>query len=238
MSLPNLSEEASFTKTDLPCGKKIGVKPWKVKEERELLFAIDGQKDTAAGRHEILKMMRKCVDNVSMFDSLSDTSYVYLIIQLRKLSKGSKIEYSYTCTNPKCKFQLSDDVDLNKDIVIKKFTCGVCKIHDNLIFSTKEIPFTELEHLKATYEKTVEYNYHYVLKSIDSFSFKGEAYTEFTEQELIDALDTMDSNSFETLTNFVLESISNISIKKELKCKRCSTEMEVPFGDLYYFLAL
>jgi hypothetical protein len=238
MSLPNLSEDFSFTKRELPCGKKIGIKSWKVKEERELLFAIEGQRDTAEGRKEIVKMMRKCVDNTSLFDSLSSTNYVYLVTELRKLSKGTKIEYNYVCTNPKCKLPLSDDVDLLKDIEIVKFSGGVKKINDNLTFCTKEVSFVDFEMLKETYEKVTEYNYNYVLRSIDSFTFKGDTFTEFTEEELITAIDSMTSNDYEILTDFVLNSISSITINRNLECKRCGKVMKIEFGDLYYFLAL
>jgi hypothetical protein len=124
MSLPNLSEDVSFTKVDLPCGKKINIKPWKVKEERELMFAIDGQEDTTEVRKEIVKMARKCVDNVTVFDALSKTNITYLIGQLRKYSKGSKIEYGYRCTNPSCKLPLSDDVDVNVDLKVTPFKGG------------------------------------------------------------------------------------------------------------------
>jgi hypothetical protein len=158
-------------------------------------------------------------------------------VKLRQLSKGNKIEYTYTCTNPKCKFDLSDDVQLNKHIVTKAFTGGVVKIREDLSFNTKEVPFKVYDALRAKYDKTTEYNYHFILNSIESFAFKGEVYTEFTESDLEAALGTLKSEEFETLGKFINDSVATIKLEKKLTCGRCKTEMDVQFGDLYYFLA-
>ena len=238
MELPSLSEESSYTKIELPSGKKIGIRPWKVKEERSLLFAIDGQKDLTAARFEVVKMMRKCVDNVGLFDNMSRTDFVWIVTELRKLSKGSKIEFNVLCENPKCKFQLSSDVSVPTDLVVTKFTGGVHKINDLLTFSTKEVSFVDEESLKTSYDKTTEYNYNYVLKSIDTFSYKGEVFTEFTEAELSLAIDSMNSNDFDSLSEFILNSVSEVKLSHEVVCKRCSTVTNPDFGDLFFFISL
>jgi hypothetical protein len=237
MALPNFNEEESFTQVTLLCGKNIGIKPWRVREEKDLLFAIEGQTDTESGRKEIIKMIRRCVDNQDLFDSLSNADYAFLITKLRQLSKGNKIEYTYTCSNPKCKLELSDDVLLDKNLITKPYTGGVVKIREDLSFSTKEVSFKEYDALKAKYDKTTEYNYHFILKSIESFAFKGEAFTEFTEADLEVALGTLKSEEFDILGKFINESVAEISLEKKLVCGKCKNVMDVQFGDLYYFLA-
>lgn len=235
MALPKFNEDDNFSQVELLSGKKIGIKPWKVKEEKDLLFAVEGQTDTEAGRKEIIKMIKRCVDNEGLFETLSNVDYVYLLSKLRKASKGNKIEYTYNCT--KCGFELSDDVLLDKHIVSKPFTGGVIKIRDDLTFATKEVSFKEYDALKQKYPKSSEYNYNFIVKSIESFAFKGEAYTEFTEAELIESLDTLSSTEFEKLAEFVSKSVAEISLEKKLTCGVCKNEMDVEFGDLYYFLA-
>jgi hypothetical protein len=237
MGLPVSNEVVSFSQTELPSGKKLGIKPWKVKEEKELLFAIEGEDDDAVAKKEIVKMIGKCVDNPTVFKSLSNVDYVALLIELRKISKGATIEYTYKCTNPKCRFELSDDVNLNKHVIVKKYEGGTHKVNDKLSIILKEVSFEEYDRLKQTYTKTTEYNYNFVIKSIEAIVEDGELYSEFTTEEITDKIDTLSSLEYKALSKKIDESLSTIELSKSLTCQRCKTEMDVKFGDLYHFLA-
>ena len=57
MSLPIINETTSFMQKELLSGKKIGLKQWRTKEERELLFATEGIQDTEDGKREIIKFI-------------------------------------------------------------------------------------------------------------------------------------------------------------------------------------
>ena len=226
--------ESSFTQVDLPSGKKIGIKPWRVKEERELLFAVEGQENTDDVRKEIVKMISKGVDNQDVFGTLSDVDYVYLLAQLRKISKGLTIEYNFKCE--KCKFELSDDVDLTKDLYTKNYTGGTVVINKDLSVVLKEVSFRDYDSLKQKFEKTTEYNFNFVLKSIDSLIINGEVISQFTNEELSNYIDTLTQKEYKILHSAIEESVATIELKKELLCKRCNTTNHVDFGDLYYFL--
>ena len=41
MALPIINETINYIKVKLPSGKTIGIRGWKVKEEKELLFASE-----------------------------------------------------------------------------------------------------------------------------------------------------------------------------------------------------
>lgn len=235
MALPDFNQCTSFQQLDLPSGKKIGIKPWRVREEKELLFAVEGIEDTMDGKKEIIKFIRKCVDNESLFETLSNTDYVFSIAKLRKLSKGSNIEYLYKCE--KCSFELQDTVSLDGNLVVKKFDSSPIKLRDDLIFSIKEVAFKDYDMLVKTYTKVTEYNYNYILKSIDSFAFKGQVYEEFTQEELINSIDTLDSNEFASLVKQINAAGAEIKLEKQIKCGKCKHMNNVSFGDLYYFLA-
>ena len=237
MGLPINEEVVSYSQITLPSGKKLGIKPWKVKEEKELLFAIDGQEDDAVAKREIVKMIGKCVDNQAVFKSLSNVDYVALLTELRMISKGLKIEYTYKCTNPKCRFELSDDVNLKKDVKVKPYSGGTHVVNPTLSLVLKEVSFEEFDKLKENYTKTTEYNYNFILRSIEALIIDGEVYTEFTQDELSAKLDTLESNEYKAISTAIDASLSSIELSKKLTCKRCKNEMDVEFGDLYYFLA-
>lgn len=234
MALPQMNQD-SFTQIELLSGKKIGVKPWRVREEKDLLFATEGMDDELAVKREIVKFMRRCVDNASLFDTLSNTDYVYLIAQLRRVSKGSKIEYQYPCTN--CGFPLSDDVSLDKHLKYKKFDASVITVNADLKVGIKEVPFQEFDQLTATYPKTTEFNYYYIIKSIESVVYKNEVFDQFTEAELIEFLDQLPSIEFDEMAKKISDAGAEIYLEKTLKCGKCKHENDVQFGDLYKFLA-
>jgi T4 bacteriophage base plate protein len=235
MALPTLNENSSFAQTELLSGKKIGIKPWRVKEERELLFAIEGIDSADDGKKEIIKFIRKCVDSESIFDNLSNTDYVYLLMQLRKVSKGSNIEYSYTCEN--CKMDLSDDINIDKNMKVVKFKPQTIDVTKDLKVSTKEVSFRDYDKLQTKYKKTTEYNFYYIIASIDSLVIRGEVFEGCTEQEIIDCLDELGSNDFAKIAKAVDASAAEVTLEKKLKCGKCKHENTVNFGDLYSFLA-
>jgi len=237
MGLPSINEEASYHQLELPSGKKIGIKPWRVREEKELLFAVEGIEDTMDGKKEIVKFIRKCVDNEQLFDILSNTDYVFIVAKLRRLSKGSTIEYSYNCTE--CGFKLEDKVSLETNLIVKNFKSDPIKVRSDLIVSIKEVPFKIYDNLIQTYKKVTEYNYNYVLNSIESIAYKGQVYEEFTQEDLIKFVDSLGSNEFAEMVKQINDAGAEIKLEKSITCRhaKCMHVNEVSFGDLYYFLA-
>lgn len=235
MALPTINEEASYHQQELPSGKKIGIKPWKVAEEKELLFAVEGIEDLDDSKKEIVKFIKKCVDNTQLFDTLSNTDYVYLIAKLRKLSKGSTIEYTYKCES--CSFPLQDTVSIENNLIVKKFNSSSIKVRDDLIITIKEVPFRIYDSLITTYTKVTEYNYNYILNSIETIAYKGQVYEEYTQEELIKFVDSLGSNEFADMVKQINNAGAEIKLEKTIKCGKCKHDNIVEFGDLYYFLA-
>jgi hypothetical protein len=242
MSLPIINETTSFMQKELLSGKKIGLKQWRTKEERELLFATEGIQDTEDGKREIIKFIKKCVDDPNKFDTLSNTDYINCLIELRKISKGSLIEYKLKCS--KDKFELFDSINLTTDVKSKKFDSNPIQLSQDLSFSIKEVPYVVYDALLKKYEKSSEFNFYYTINSIDSIAYKGEVFDKFTEEELIDFVDALPSleneegKSFlDILTDGVDKAQAEIYLEKTLTCGKCKTENPVRFGDLYHFLA-
>jgi len=242
MSLPQINETTSFMQKELLSGKKIGLKQWRTKEERELLFATEGIQDTEDGKQEIIKFIKKCVDDPNKFDSLSNTDYINCLIELRKISKGSLIEYKLKCS--KDKFELFDSINLTTDVKSKKFDSSPIQVSQDLSFSIKEVPYVIYDNLMKKYEKTSEFNFYYIVNSIDSIAYKGEVFDKFTEEELInfiDALPSLENTEGKSFLDLLDEGVNKaqaeIYIEKTLTCGKCETENLVSFGDLYHFLA-
>lgn len=237
MALPEINETISFTQTDLPSGKKIGIKPWKMKEEKELLYALEGIDNQLDGKREIVKLIRKCVDNQVLFDKLSNTDYIYLVAKTRKLSKGTSIEFVCKCQKEGCIMdQLSSDVSVDTDLKVKPFDSSIITVNDDLKISIKEVSFTEYDIINQQFSKQVERNFNYVVKSIETIVYKGEVYEEIAEDEIVKFLDSLPPNDFNYLAKQIEVVGAEIKLEKTVVCGRCKNENVIDFGDLYYFL--
>ena len=234
MGLPSINNDSSFTQETLPSGKKIGYKPWRVKEERELLYAINGMDDKNDSRKEIVKFIRKCVDNQPLFDGLSPTDQVYLLTKLRRVSKGSKIEFKYPCD--KCEFELLDSVSVSDNLILKKFDPKPIKVNPKLSITLKEVSFVDVDALREACTKTIEYNFEYNIRSIESIAYESVVYEDFTIDEVRTFVDELPPNDMVVITKAIEEASTDIKLEKVVKCGRCGTDNAVRFGDLYHFL--
>lgn len=233
MALPKLSpEEVTFKPVKLPSGRKIGIREWKVREEKELLFATEGVDDKEKVKTEIVKMVRKCVDNQQLFDGLSETDILAISMELRKISKGESVEFSFTC--PHCEKTNPGELSLAEDLKVKHFDAKPIKIGE-LTFAIKEVPYTVKNQLKRDYVKTAEYNYHYLVDSIDSVTHNGKAYATFTRDEMMEFVDDLDPKVFKKLYDSLDGKVATISLQSTSVCLFCQKEIKVVFEDLYDF---
>lgn len=239
--LPKINE-FSYTQIDLPSGKKIGVKPWTVKEEKSLLFAVEGINNHVDGQKEVVKFIEKCVDNPSLFKTCSNTDCISILLTLRKLSKGCKIEFSYNCTGELdggklCGFELHSELDLNTNVNVKNFDSSPIVVREDLTLTIKEVSFSVFESMIAKYNTASEFNYNFILESIDAISYKGEVFESFTREELVDFIDQFSSNEYDLVLTTLEQRSAEIVLSKDVKCGRCGHMNHVAFGDLYNFLA-
>jgi len=235
MALPNLNENVFYKPIELLSNKKIGIKPWKVKEEKNLLFTVEGIEKDEDARVEIVKFIKSLCDDEKIFNTLSKANVVYTLSQLRKQSKGTVIEYNYDCQ--KCQFPLTDEVNIEKDMTTQKFDSTPIKIGTELVFGIKEVSDTDTTNLRKKFVKNTEYNFNFIIKSIDTIAHKGQVYEEFSEAELIEFVDGMESLDFEELCKKIIAAQADVSIEKTLTCGKCKHVNEIVFGELESFLA-
>lgn len=236
MGLPKHVAERIFTKVKLPSGKTIGVHPWRVKEEKELLFAVEAS-DGEPLEDDIITFYRNCADDGGAFDGLSNTDVLRFAIEARKLSKGSSVEYEYPCSE--CTgLRLSDEVSLLKDIIIRDFDPSPTKVGD-YTFTFKEVSRSLASRLQKEFAGLPKkYAYNFFLNSVDTVTCKEEVFTTFTVGELEEFIDGLDPDTFEAVGTSLLEKSASVRLEKKITCKKCGTEMTVRFGDLLSFLGL
>lgn len=236
MALPKINESFKHVKVKLPSGKEIGVRGWKVKDEKELLFALESE-DNAEERKikYIINFLRNCTDDQVKFDTLSENDIKKVCIEVRKLAKGEDVEYSYKCKH--CEMDLSDEVNLTSQQVVKEFDTVPCKINDKLIINFKDLPFKKSDELFEKYAKTEkQFTYYYVINSIEGLTINDETFTDFSEEELIEFLDDLDPDDMDKIYEKFDECMSSVELNHTVTCLRCTKDTEVQFGDLLSFL--
>ena len=238
MALPIINEEFKYVKINLPSGKSIGIRGWKVKDEKELLFALETEDDAQNNKtRHIIDFLKQCVDDKSKYDTLSESDIKLICIEIRKLAKGDEIPYSYQC--PECKFKLEDIVNLTKNKEVKKFDISPIKVNDKLTISVKDIEWIKTQDLYKRFENsTSKFTFHYIINSIDSVTFDGTTYTEFTEDEVIAFIDDLDPISMDKIYKEFDAKSSAVNLKRTISCLKCNTKTDVDFGEMLSFLIL
>lgn len=236
MPLPSLNEEVSFHKITLPSGKKIGIKPWKVKHEKDLLFATEGSDNREFVLNEMIGFLKKNVDDGSLFDTFSETDLMILGCEMRKMSKGKSVEYSFECA--KCKTPNDGMVDLDEDVVIKNFNGAPHKIRENLVVTFKEVPQSVRADIEKNTDKLSQYNWYFLINSIDSVTKDGVSYTTFTTEEMEAFVDELNSAELADLMKVLFERTADVKIVAEPICFKCQNSNSVVFSDPLGFFVL
>lgn len=241
MALPIINETVNYFKVKLPSGKTIGARGWRVKEEKELLFASEkiSEDDTKNKLEIINNFLKSCVDDINKFNTLSENDIKKLAIEIRKLAKGDEVEYTYQCQNPECKFLFEEVLKISKSEKIKEADLSPIIVNEKLSIALKEISFNDLINLRERFGNEIsKLIYYYMINSIEAITYEGQVYTEFTEQEIIDFIDQLNSNDLDLIYKEFENKLSNVSLYKKLKCKVCNTETEVLIDDVLSFLIL
>lgn len=250
-----------FIKIKLLDGQSIGIRKWLMGEEKEFLFAIEsrGSDDSKVMIEESLNLARKCVDKPDKLEKLSKHNLIYLLSELRKLSKGQLIDFTFYCMNDECDdfvkfspemaekegikgqgrtaFEAKIDIGSDKDVTIKRFDAEYIKI-DDFKFFIQEVPYSIQSVLDEKYLPDLrlnEWNYNFVIESIKSIEPKGEKkIVTFTREDLIKFVDNqLDAELFKKLSDSIGDKLSDFSIKKEVTCPMCKTSSEVVYNEIF-----
>lgn len=233
MPLPTI-EKGNYENIPLPSGKKIGVTRWRVKEEKELLYATEGSKDINFINEEIVKMLSRCVDDTEKFAKLSDTDVLFLATQLRKMSKGEEIEIVWNCS--KCKAQNEGIVNLNTAVDVRPFKAGPHEV-GKYAFTFRELSQIDEAATSSKFEKNSEANFALLCSSIEAVTENETLFNHFSKKEMEDFLDSLPVNDLKLLWKKFTESRSYVAILQKMPCAACKQEISVYVENLTDFFA-
>lgn len=237
MGLPAINNENNYINIKVPSGKTIGIHGWRVKEEKELLFALEVEDSNDENKTtHIINLLKQCVDDKTKFDTLSENDLIKLAIEIRKLAKGETIEYNYEC--PSCNNKFFDEVNIGTEHEVKEFDSSPITVNENLILTFKDLNWKKVEALYKESDSTSKFTFKHLINSIDSFTIDGTTYTEFTVEEAENWIDNLKSNDMKKIYQGFEERLSSCILKRNVTCIKCKASIDINFGDFLSFLVL
>jgi hypothetical protein len=240
MALPKL--DTPVYELELPLSKKkIKFRPFLVKEQRNLLMALEAN-DSETVKTNIKNVLASCTlsDDIDI-EHLPVTDVEFYFLNLRARSVGEVVENSYKCNN---------EVEIDK-------VCGnIMDVKVNLLDISIEMPEGVNDTIRITDKITLKLKYpeFSVMEkinadsSIEEFAFKmiadsieyihdGEQFyyaKESSPEELLDFVESLNQQQFDKLQEF-FEKLPRLRTKVDFKCNKCGYDHSMDVEGLESF---
>ena len=215
MSLPKLN--VSVHEAKLPSTNKvIKFRPFLVKEEKILLTAMeDGEQSSMM--NAVKKIIKNCVQSKIDVDKLPIFDIEYIFLKLRAKSVGEKSNINLKCQE--CETQNEVEIDMEKIEVFKP------KDHNRKIMINDEVGVM-MSYPVITTAGVDEQDGMKIVQDCIEMIFNGEETHErgsYTEKELNDFIESMDSKQFGKIKNF-FDTMPKLQHSIEFNCVSCGKE--------------
>lgn len=223
MALPKLDTSPSYEATVPSTGQKVLFRPFLVKEQKNLLIAMETQ-DRKDLIRAIVNTINACT--ITEFESsLSTFDVDYLFTMIRSKSVGESSEVSMSCVecgiDNQVKVQL-DTVGMSNDIkdliipitneiqVKMKYPTYEDFLQNQVLFESETFTESLLELIIVCMDS--------IITEEERFSIKDE-----TKEEVVNFIESMTATQFDTLSEFVTN-IPAVSQTGKFKCSGCGKE--------------
>ena len=239
MALPKI--DSPIYDLTLPLSKqKIKYRPFTVKEQRNLLMALEAS-DIATMQTNIEQILNNCTitENVDIPKlPLIDVEYYFL--HLRAKSVGEIVENRYKCNNEvdgkECGNLMDVKVNLLElEVEQEKEVSDVIKITDNIAVKLKYPDYSMLKRIENA-DNISDFAFAMIVESIE-YIHDGEQFyyaSEASPQELMEFVESLNTEQFEKLQEF----FDNLpSLKKDIHvtCSKCGYNHTIPVEGLESF---
>jgi hypothetical protein len=239
MALPKI--DIPTYELDLPVSKKhIKFRPFLVKEQRNLLMAMESS-DSTATQQAIRDILFNCTitENIDI-DKLPIVDIEYYFINLRAKSVGEMVESRYRCNNvvedKECGNIMETEIDLqNISVEINEDISSEIKLTPQITIKLKYPEFgivqdsVGLESIAAT-------TFNMIAKSIE-YIYDGEQFyygADASQEEMLEFVEGMNQEQFAKVENF----FNNLpKLKKDINvvCSKCGFHHNIEVEGLESF---
>lgn len=220
--------------------KKIRFRPFLVKEQKNLLMAVESD-DQDSIQENIKQVLRNCTLTEDIeIDDLPVVDIEYFFINLRAKSVGEIVENKYRCENKVEEKTCGNVMDLKVNLLDIKvegalIDNAVVQITDKISIKLKYPRFSVLKDISNLREMT-DIAMKLVAQSIE-YVYDGEQFyysNEVPEQELLDFVESLNQKQFQKIENF-FENLPKLQKKIDMKCRKCGFEHKFDIEGLENF---
>ena len=195
----------------LPSNKKtIKYRPFLVKEEKILILAMESG-DPKEISNTVKNTLRDCILTRGIkIDTLPSFDIEYLFLNIRSKSVGESVDLIVTCPDDE-ETRVDVTVDISEiEVVIPKNHNSEIKVDDSI---TVKMKYPSLQEFIDTNfdisstpnsKKTIERSFDIAASCVDMVYTKDESWSaaDVTKKELVEWLQTFDSNQFQKIEEF------------------------------------
>ena len=220
--------------------KKIKFRPFLVKEQRNLLMAMESN-DSSEVHLAIKDILENCTITESIkIDELPVIDVEYYFINLRAKSVGEIVESKYRCNNvvdgKECGNTMENNFNLtNLQVEMDENINPEIQLNEKLTVKFKYPQFGTIKD-SLKYDDVSKMTFSMIANSIE-YIYDGEQFyyaKESTEKELIEFIESMNQQQFEKVEEF-FGNLPRLKDKIEMKCGKCGFEHKINVEGLESF---
>ena len=239
MALPKL--EVPTYELELPLSKKkIKFRPFLVKEQKNLLMAMESG-DATTIQNNVRDILDVCTLTPGIdVDELPIIDIEYYFLQLRAKSVGELVDLRYRCNNEvegkECGNIMETKYDLNNiKVQQEEQVSPEIQLNERL---TVKFKYPQFGMVKSSmmYDDVADLTFNLIAQSID-WVFDGEQYYyghEQTTQELLEFIESLNQEQFQKIEKF-FENLPKLHENIDMKCKKCGFEHKIEVEGLESF---
>jgi hypothetical protein len=239
MALPKIDTPIFYVKLPLS-GKEIKFRPFLVKEQKNLLMALEAD-DKETIERNIKQILHNCTltENIDI-DKFPVVDVEYYFINLRAKSVGEIVENTYVCNNEVegsvCGNKMKVEIDLN-DIKVDNYNPddSIIAVTEKISMKLKYPEFSIVEKVSES-QNSIETAFRIIVDSIE-YIFDGDQYyyaEETSEKELMEFVESLNQEQFSKLEKF-FDNIPKIKKHVEIKCSKCGFDHSITVEGLENF---
>lgn len=239
MALPKI--DVPTYEIELPVSKtKVKFRPFLVKEQRNLLMAIESSESTTI-QQNIKDILYNCTLTEGVdIEKLPIIDVEYYFINLRAKSVGEVVESRYRCNNKvdgvECGNIMEKDIDLTKiQVQMKEDISSEIKLTSNISIKLKYPEFGIVKD-SLKYENINDVTFNMIAQSIE-YIYDGQQFyyaNESTTEELIEFVEGLNQEQFSKIENF-FNNLPKLKEKLDIKCSKCGFEHKIEVEGLESF---
>ena len=240
MALPKI--DSPKYELTLPLSKKrIKYRPFNVKEQRNLLMAMEAE-DEETIQQNILDILESCTitENVNV-ETLPVIDIEYYFINLRAKSVGEIVDARYKCNNKMddgsvCGNTMETKINLN-EIKIEQEEQINPEIQLTQDFVVKlRYPDYSIVKNSFKYDNVNELTFNIIAQSVE-YIYDGEQFyysSEVEQSEILEFLESLSQEQFTRIEKF-FNNLPKLSKSIKLKCSKCGYEHDIKVEGLESF---